>query len=90
MARIHILVDRDDKLRYETQAEREGKSLGAWLREAAEDKYRKSREGRPFRSRQDLADFFDRCDETEPGREPDWAQHREALERSRVAGVERT
>lgn len=88
--RIHIVLDADDKARYRAQAEREGKSLAAWLREAAEDRLRGTRQDRALRSRAALADFFDACDELEVEQEPDWAEHRDAIERSRVRGLDVT
>jgi len=38
MSRIHFVVKETAKMAYQTQARREGKSLGEWLREAAEAK----------------------------------------------------
>lgn len=88
--RIHIVLDPDDKARYRAQAEREGKSLAAWLREAAEDRLRGAREEQSLRSSDALADFFAACDERELDQEPDWAEHRDAIERSRVRGLDVT
>ncbi len=88
--RIHIVLDPDDKARYRAQADREGKSLAAWLREAAEDRLRETQEGRSLRSRDALAEFFEACDELEVEPEPDWAEHRDAIERSRVRGLDVT
>lgn len=87
MPRIHILVDGDDKLRYEAEAARAGLSLGAWLREAAAEKYEASRDRRPFRDRAELNAFFARCDEAESGTEPDWDRHLAVMERSRLEGI---
>lgn len=88
--RIHIVLDPDDKARYRAQAEREGKSLAAWLREAAEDRLRAARKARSLRSREALAAFFDACDEREIDREPDWTEHRDAIQRSKVCGLDVT
>lgn len=87
--RIHILVDEADKARYRQQADREGKSLGAWLREAAEEKLVAS-EGSVIRHVADLDRFFEACDGRESGPEPDWLEHREVIEGSRVAGLDVT
>lgn len=81
-SRIHILLDESEKDRYLRQAEREGKSLGAWLR-AAEH-------GPSLRTRAELQRFFDGCDAREHGREPDWTEHRAAIERSRRSGLDVT
>lgn len=92
MSRIHFLVDGEDKLRYEGQAAREGMSLGAWLREAAEERYRAARATRPFADVDELDDFFAECDDharrTGPGSEPDWDEHRKVLDASRRSGLD--
>jgi hypothetical protein len=89
-SRIHILLDASEKARYRRQAEREGKSLGAWLRAAAEDRLRAAEQGPSLRTRAELARFFEGCDAREHGREPDWTEHRETIERSRRDGLEVT
>lgn len=88
-ARIHILLDEADKARYRQQADREGKSLGAWLREAAEVKLLAS-ESSVIRDVTDVERFFETCDARESGREPDWIEHRRVIERSRTAGLDLT
>lgn len=88
--RIHILLDETDKARYRQQAEREGKSLGAWLRAAAEDRLRASEAVRRLETRDALEAFFERCDSREPDPEPDWHEHLQVIERSRNAGLEVT
>jgi hypothetical protein len=87
--RIHILVREADKARYRHQAEREGLSLGAWLREAAEERLEDAR-ARLFGSVDDLRTFFDTQDEKESTPEPDWDEHRRVMERSRTSGSEPT
>lgn len=87
--RIHILLREADKARYRHQAEREGKSLGAWLREAAEEKL-ESGQTRRFGSAEELSDFFASRDGTERAPEPDWEEHRRVIERSRIDGTEPT
>ena len=82
MSRIHFLVDEHDKLRWEAQAAREGLSLGAWLREAAEVRYASAREAGPFDDPADLEAFFARCDDRERTAEPDWDEHRALLDAS--------
>jgi hypothetical protein len=81
--RIHILLREADKARYRHQAEREGLSLGAWLREAAEEKLASAR-SRRFASADDLRAFFDGRDECETDPEPDWDEHRRVIARSRT------
>jgi hypothetical protein len=80
--RIHIAVEATDKERYRQIAEREGKTLSVWLREAAEEKWGAAQPRQPLASRADLEAFFDKCDESEPGEEPDWDAHRRVIEES--------
>ena len=72
MSRIHFVVKESAKIRYQAQAEREGKSLGQWLREAADVKLEAARP-RKF-TVEELKAFAARCDARHaPGaREPDW------------------
>ncbi len=86
--RIHIPVDEADKARYRRYAEREGKSLAAWLREAAEARIRASEEVRRLRTREALEGFFAECDERESHPEPDWEKHRKVIDRSRTEGLD--
>lgn len=90
MSRIHILVDDEDKARYRRQAEREGLSLGAWLRQAAEEKLAVARKRVRFETVEELRSFFEECDARESEPEPDWMRHVEVVERSRSEGVDCT
>ena len=88
MARIHFIVKEPDKVRYQNQARRENKSLGAWLREAAEEKLAStSRSGRFTLN--DLRRFTTECDAREKGcREPDWEEHKRTIAGSKVRGLD--
>jgi hypothetical protein len=90
MPRIHVLIDEADKARFRRQAEREGKSLGAWLREAAEEKLSNVSASRRIESVEDLDAFFAECDHREVRPEPEWADHRKVIDRSRSAGLDVT
>lgn len=79
--RIHIVVDEAEKERFRRRAEREGKSLSAWLREAARERLAADR-GPELDTVGELDAFFADCDEREEGREPDWDAHRRTSERS--------
>lgn len=89
-ARIHILVEQAEKARYRQQAEREGKSLGAWLREAAEEKLAAAASHRRIETAEELERFFAECDDREARPEPDWTEHEKVIERSRGRGLEVT
>lgn len=83
--RIHLVVDEEDKERFRRQAAREGKSLSAWLREAARDRLGR-REGPTLDTSEALEAFFAACDERETGTEPDWDEHEAAIARSARSG----
>lgn len=88
--RIHIVLDEAEKARYRSQADREGKSLGAWPREAAAEKLAAARSVRRLRTVGDLEAFFAECDDRETRPEPDWREHGRVIERSRAEGMEVT
>ena len=90
VSRIHIVLPEPDKARYAAQAAREGKSLGAWLRAAAEERLRRSRSVTRLETVEDLDAFFAACDARETGREPDWEEHLRVMTRSRTEGLEVT
>ena len=90
MARIHILLDDAEKARYRRQADREGKSLGAWLREAAEEKLTAAESRSRIGSVEELSRFFRTCDDRETQPEPDWEEHQKVMGRSRTEGLEVT
>lgn len=82
---LYLRLAEADRIRYGAQAEREGKALGAWLREAAEEKLARARRG-ALGTVEELDRFFAACDARETGREPDWREHRAVIERSRSGG----
>ncbi len=87
--RIHIVVDREEKERYRLQARRKGISLSEWLREAAREKLGKAETRARLDTVEDLAAFFEACDQREEGREPDWDEHRRTIEGSIRSGAAR-
>jgi hypothetical protein len=88
VSRIHVVLPESDKARYAAQAAREGMSLGAWLREAAEEKLRQARSGTRLDTLEDLQGFFAASNAREEQPEPDWEEHRRVIERSRTAGLD--
>ena len=87
MSRIHFVVKETEKARYRAQAEREGKSLGRWMREAAEAKLASARP-RLF-TVEELREFAARCDARHPpgAREPDWPEVKRMIAESKIAGL---
>lgn len=89
MARIHFIVKETAKMRYQDQARREGKSLGEWFREAAEEKLASARPRR-F-TVEELREFAAKCDAMHPPgeREPDWEEIKKILVETRYPNLER-
>ena len=85
--RIHLVLDPAEKERFRAAAVREGKTLSAWLRDAAEERLAIAVRQRGLSTREDLEAFFRRCDQRESGREPDWEAHRKVIERSIRSGA---
>ncbi len=85
MRRVQVLLEEGEQEHFRQQAEREGLSLSAWLRQAAQERLR-SRRGRRLSTQRDLRDFFRAVDAREKGREPDWDEHLAVIERSRASG----
>ena len=84
MARVQLVVPDRDHDRFVQQARREGLSLSAWLRAAAEDRLRRHAETARFESVADLEALFAACDERAgEGDEPDWEAHRAVIDASR-------
>ena len=90
MSRIHFVVKETAKMAYQTQARREGKSLGEWLREAADKKLATARP-RKF-TVEELREFAARCDARHPpgARERDWPEIKRIIAESKIAGLDTT
>ena len=87
MSRIHILIDEVEKARFRLQASREGKSLGAWLRDAARERLRQVEFQGRVENVSQLEEFFGLCDARETAPEPDWSEHRRVIDESRGSGL---
>lgn len=91
MARVQLVLSDGDRDRYVYQAKREGKSLSAWLREAAQEKIDRDVERRAFSSIEEIDAFFRECDAAAgPGRELDWEEHKQIINESRGRGASGT
>ena len=87
MACVQLEVSDVDLARFVRQARREGLTLSAWLRSAANDRLERAATCVRIRTPADLADFFAQCDALEgPDLEPDWEGHLAVIERSRRHG----
>lgn len=91
MARVQLVMPNHDRDRYVHQARREGLSLSAWLRAAAEDRLQRAARSVHFDSVEDLQAFFAACDGLAGhGEEPDWEEHRSVIDASRRRGASDT
>ena len=90
MSRIHFVVKETAKMAYQAQARREGKSLGEWLREAADEKLAAVRPQK-F-TVEELREFAARCDARHPpgARELDWPEIKRIIGESRIRGLDST
>ena len=84
--RIHLVLDAAEKERFRRMAVREGKTLSAWLREAARERAQAVEGRRGLETESKLKRFFDECDARESGREPDWEQHKRVIGDSQRSG----
>jgi len=87
MTRVQVLLDEDEKQKFERHARREGLSLSAWLREAGTTRLKNQSTARKIVNPADLRAFFAACDAEESGREPDWEEHLATLEHSKMHGA---
>lgn len=87
MTRIHVPLDEAEKERFRQQAEREGKSLAAWLRDAARDRLAAAQRRPAIATEGELRAFFAACTVRETRREPDWDEHRRVIEGSIRSGA---
>lgn len=90
MATIHLALSEEDRERFAKQAEREGKTLDAWLISVARQHSPKSKspENDRFRSVEELRAFFrEIAANAGPWPEPDWEEHLRNIEESRRQGL---
>jgi hypothetical protein len=84
--RIQVLLQAEEKLRLQRQAEREGLSLSAWMRRVALERLAAATGQDRLSSPAQLREFFEGCRAREQGAEPDWELQRALIEDSRRAG----
>ena len=89
--RVQVILDEDEREIFRWHAQREGLSLSAWLRRAAQEKIA-TQKARRMTTIDDLKQFFADCDDRErgQGREPEWDEHLQVLLQSRSSGFPST
>ena len=91
MARVQLIIPDEDRDRFVRQARREGLTFSAWLRAAARERLEAGQRVERFQSLEDVNRFFEDCDARRgPGLEPDWEEHKRAIEESRLHGLPNT
>ena len=88
MVRVQLIIPDKDRDRFVHQARKEGMTFSAWLRAAARDRLEERQSAQRFETGDDLKLFFEECDARRgPGLEPDWEEHKRAIEESRIHGL---
>lgn len=90
MVRIILEIPEDESERFARQAEREGKTLDAWLISTARQRIPppKTPEPERFKSVEELRAFFREINaRSGPGPEPDWEEHLMNIDESRRQGL---
>ena len=96
MAKIQIDISDEEHDRFLRQAERDGVTLGEWMANVAQ-LHLKSRgllaerkPLKPFKSAEEIREFFRLCDELTaeegPEREPDWEEHKKVILEGMLSG----
>jgi hypothetical protein len=88
--RVQVILKPEEKVRLQRQAEREGSSLSAWLRQVALERLAERAGKGRFRTSSELRQFFERCSALEQGQEPEWEVQRGVIDVSRRSGSSNT
>ena len=85
VTRVQVVLQEEERERFRREADLQGQSLSAWLREAGRARVAARADRGPLTAAS-LRAFFKSCDAREKGREPDWEQHLQVMEGSRRRG----
>ena len=77
--RVQVLLDEQEAARFKSQAQKESKSMSAWLRDAGRKILETNKQWQSLTDAKSLEDFFKKCNERERGKEPDWKEHKRLL-----------
>ena len=77
--RVQVILDEEEVARFKSQAQKESKSLSAWLRDAGRKMLETNRQWQSLMDPKSLRRFFDSCNEREEGREPEWEEHKRVI-----------
>lgn len=86
--RVQVILEAQERELFRWHAQKEGRSLSAWMRRAAQERVTAQKPKR-ITTVDQLREFFADCDNlANSGREPDWDEHLEVLQKSRKRGME--
>ncbi len=85
--RVQVILDESEQESIRREAERQGLSVSAWMREAARERLRMRAETERLETTEQLEAFFEDCGERETGIEPGWEEQRSVIESSRRSGT---
>ena len=77
--RVQVILDEEEAVRFRSQAQKESKPLSAWLRDAGRKMLEMNAQGQTLTDSESLKEFFQKCNETEQGTEPDWEEHKRLI-----------
>ena len=89
MARVQLIIPDEDRERFVYQARLEGMTLSGWLRAAAEEKLKRKDLLKPFRSSDEVREFFlarNRSESEVP--EPNWEEHLKTLHDAKMSAAQ--
>lgn len=77
--RIQVVLNEQEAARFKSQAQKESKSMSAWLRDAGRKMLETNKPHQSLTDATSLKDFFRKCNERERGKEPDWEEHKKLI-----------
>jgi len=77
--RVQVILAEEEAAEFRSRAQRESKSLSAWLREAGQRMLQKTKTKETLIKLETLAEFFEACGRREQGQEPDWLEYKKMI-----------
>ena len=77
--RVKVILDEEEAARFRMQAQKESKSLSAWLRDAGRQMLKLAHQHQPLTNPESLKQFFQQCAGMEEGTEPDWEEQKRII-----------
>ncbi|MDY6837898.1 MAG: hypothetical protein SWH78_07985 [Thermodesulfobacteriota bacterium] len=77
--RIQVVLNEQEAARFKSQAQKESKSMSAWLRDAGRKMLETNKPYQSLTEATSLKDFFKKCNKRERGKEPDWEEHKKLI-----------